>query len=87
MVKFCFPKFLSDLPDFCNSYVNLITNGLYLDSLPEDKHTSMLQMKALHSMLESIINYHNLSILHQQLPCKAKYVIHCLLMPAQMHLY
>ncbi|KAJ2826031.1 hypothetical protein FBU31_003550 [Coemansia sp. 'formosensis'] len=87
MVNFCSPKFLSKLANFRNSYVNPIRNGLYLDSLPTDKRTSMLRMKALQSLLESIVDCHDMNVLHSQLPCKAEYVISCPLMPAQMHLY
>ncbi|KAJ2634494.1 hypothetical protein GGF44_003521, partial [Coemansia sp. RSA 1694] len=87
MVEFCFPKFLGDLADFRNSYVNPIANGLYLDSSPEDKRTSTLRMKALHRILESVVDRRDMSILHQQLPRKAEYVIHCPLTPAQMRLY
>ncbi|KAJ2814866.1 hypothetical protein GGI24_006240, partial [Coemansia furcata] len=87
MVNICSPKFLSELADFCNSYINLIGNGLYLDSLPTDKHTRMLHMKALQSLLESIVDCHDMNILHSQLLHKAEYVITCLLMPAQMRLY
>ncbi|KAJ2833662.1 hypothetical protein FBU31_001876, partial [Coemansia sp. 'formosensis'] len=54
MVNFCSPKFLSELANFHNSYVNPIRNGLYLDSSLTDKCTSMLHMKALQSLLESI---------------------------------
>ncbi|KAJ2824647.1 hypothetical protein GGI24_003353 [Coemansia furcata] len=87
MVNFCSPKFLSELADFRNSYVNPIGNSLYLDSSPTDKHTSMLRMKALQSLLESIVDCRDMNVLHSQLPCKAEYVITCLLMPAQMRLY
>ncbi|KAJ2821955.1 hypothetical protein FBU31_004738 [Coemansia sp. 'formosensis'] len=87
MVNFCSPKFLGKLADFRNSYVNPIGNGLYLDSSPTDKRTSMLRMKALQSLLESIVDHRDMNVLHSQLPCKAKYVISCPLMPAQMRLY
>ncbi|KAJ2840359.1 hypothetical protein FBU31_000481 [Coemansia sp. 'formosensis'] len=87
MVNFCLPKFLSKLANFCNSYVNPIGNSLYLDSSLMDKHTSMLHMKALQSLLESIVDHHDMNVLHSQLLCKAEYVISCLLTLAQMHLY
>ncbi|KAJ2797267.1 hypothetical protein H4S07_005991, partial [Coemansia furcata] len=87
MVNFCSPKFLSELADFRNSYVNPIGNGLYLDSSPTDKRTSMLRMKALQSLLESIVDRRDMNVLHNQLPRKAKYVISCPLTPAQMRLY
>ncbi|KAJ2812063.1 hypothetical protein H4S07_001656, partial [Coemansia furcata] len=87
MVNFCSPKFLGELADFRNSYVNLIRNSLYLDSSPTDKHTSTLRMKALQSLLESIVDCRDMNVLHSQLLCKAEYVIACLLTPAQMHLY
>ncbi|KAJ2824853.1 hypothetical protein FBU31_003877 [Coemansia sp. 'formosensis'] len=87
MVNFCSPKFLGELADFRNSYINLIGNGLYLDSLPTDKCTSMLHMKALQSLLESIVDHRDMNVLHSQLPRKAEYVISCPLTPAQMHLY
>ncbi|KAJ2816861.1 hypothetical protein GGI24_005592, partial [Coemansia furcata] len=87
MVNFCSPKFLGELADFCNSYVNPIGNGLYLDSSPTDKRTSMLHMKVLQSLLESIVDHCDMNILHSQLQRKAEYVITCLLTPAQMRLY
>ncbi|KAJ2814485.1 hypothetical protein GGI24_006373, partial [Coemansia furcata] len=87
MVNFCSPKFLGELADFRNSYVNPIGNSLYLDSSPMDKHTSTLRMKVLQSLLESIVDHHDMNVLHSQLPRKAKYVIACPLMPAQMCLY
>ncbi|KAJ2829066.1 hypothetical protein GGI24_002231 [Coemansia furcata] len=82
MVNFCSPKFLSELADFCNSYINLIGNDLYLDLSLMDKHTSTLCMKVLQSLLESIVDHHDMNILHSQLPRKAKYVIACPLTPA-----
>ncbi|KAJ2826880.1 hypothetical protein GGI24_002793 [Coemansia furcata] len=87
MVNFCSPKFLGELADFRNSYVNPIGNGLYLDSSPTDKRTSMLCMKVLQSLLESIVDCCDMNVLHSQLPHKAEYVITCPLTPAQMHLY
>ncbi|KAJ2837839.1 hypothetical protein FBU31_001062 [Coemansia sp. 'formosensis'] len=87
MVNFCSPKFLGKLADFHNSYVNPIRNSLYLDSSLMDKHTSTLHMKALQSLLESIVDHRDMNVLHSQLPCKAEYVISCLLTPAQMRLY
>ncbi|KAJ2740541.1 hypothetical protein GGI20_005752, partial [Coemansia sp. BCRC 34301] len=87
MVEFCFPKFLGDLADFRNSYVNPIANGLYLDSSPSDKRMSTLRMKALHSILDGIVDRRDMSILHHQLPRKAEFIIYCPLTPAQMRLY
>ncbi|KAJ2734834.1 hypothetical protein IW152_002052 [Coemansia sp. BCRC 34962] len=87
MVNFCSPRFLGDLPGFRNSYVNPIENGLYLDSSPADKRTSTLRMKALHGLLEGIVDRQDMSVLHNQLPRKAEYVIACPLTPAQMRLY
>ncbi|KAJ2064655.1 hypothetical protein GGI17_000797 [Coemansia sp. S146] len=87
MVNFCSSKFLGDLPDFRNSYVHPIDNGLYLDSSPADKRMSTLRMKALHGLLEGIVDRRDMSVLHSQLPRKAEYVIACPLTPAQMHLY
>ncbi|KAJ2024743.1 hypothetical protein GGI06_000869, partial [Coemansia sp. S85] len=87
MVNFCSPRFLGDLPEFRNSYVNPIENGLYLDSSPADKRTGTLRMKALHGLLEGIVDRQDMSVLHNQLPRKAEYVIACPLTPAQMRLY
>ncbi|KAJ2883767.1 hypothetical protein H4R27_002537 [Coemansia aciculifera] len=87
MVNFCSSKFLGDLPDFRNNYVHPIDNGLYLDSSPADKRMSTLRMKALHGLLEGIVDRRDMSVLHSQLPRKAEYVIACPLTPAQMHLY
>ncbi|KAJ2825451.1 hypothetical protein GGI24_003156, partial [Coemansia furcata] len=87
MVNFCSPKFLGELADFRNSYVNPIGNSLYLDLSPMDKRTSTLRMKALQSLLESNVDHHDMNVLHSQLPRKAEYVIACPLTPAQMHLY
>ncbi|KAJ2823003.1 hypothetical protein FBU31_004421, partial [Coemansia sp. 'formosensis'] len=87
MVNFCSPKFLGELADFRNSYVNPIGNSLYLDSSPTDKRTSMLHMKALQSLLKSIVDHRDMNVLHSQLLRKAEYVISCPLTPAQMHLY
>ncbi|KAJ2353485.1 hypothetical protein GGH92_000626 [Coemansia sp. RSA 2673] len=87
MVNFCSSKFLGDLPDFRNSYVHPIDNGLYLDSSPADKRISTLRMKALHGLLEGIVDRRDMSVLHSQLPRKAEYVIACPLTPAQMCLY
>ncbi|KAJ2827420.1 hypothetical protein FBU31_003177 [Coemansia sp. 'formosensis'] len=87
MVNFCSSKFLGELANFRNSYVNPIGNGLYLDLSLTDKCTSTLRMKALQSLLESIADRRDMNVLHSQLPRKAEYVISCPLTPAQMRLY
>lgn len=87
MVDFVKPKLLGTYKEYCNRFVNPITNGQYHDSTPQDIKIMKKRSHVLHKLLRSTVQRYEVTELQKQIPKKLDYVIFIKTHPLQATLY
>ncbi|KAJ1526822.1 hypothetical protein ONE63_008390 [Megalurothrips usitatus] len=87
MVQFVKPNLLGTKKEFCNRFVNPITNGQFEDSTAHDVKRMKRRAHVLHKTLEGSVQRFDYSVLTPFLPAKEEYVISVRLSNLQEKMY
>ncbi|XP_033127122.1 transcriptional regulator ATRX-like [Anneissia japonica] len=87
MVDFVKPSLLGTKKEFCNRFVNPITNGQSSDASRHDVRVMKRRAHVLHDMLSGCVQRRDYSALTNYLPPKYEYVISVRLSKIQIELY
>ncbi|XP_059622920.1 transcriptional regulator ATRX homolog [Phlebotomus argentipes] len=87
MVQFVKPNLLGKYTEYCNRFVNPITNGQYIDSTDRDIQVMKRRSHVLHKMLDGCVQRRDYSVLAPFLPPKHEYVVFIRLTELQIKLY
>ena len=86
-MDFVKPGLLGTPNEFCNRFVNPITNGQYCNSTSEDVRLMKERAYVLHTLLGSSVQRLDYSVIKPYLPAKHEYVIKKRLTSLQKQLY
>lgn len=87
MVQFVKPNLLGKYNEYCNRFVNPITNGQYTDSTLLDIHKMKRRSHILHKLLDACVQRRDYSVLTPFLPPKNEFVVYVRLTKIQCELY
>lgn len=87
MVGFVKPNLLGTYAEYCNRFVNPITNGQYDDSTQRDIQIMKKRSHVLHKLLRTTVQRFEATELNKYLPRKLDYVIFIRPHPVQAELY
>lgn len=87
MVQFVKPNLLGKYKEYCNRFVNPITNGQYTDSTPEDIQMMKRRSHILHNLLDGCVQRRDYAVLAPFLPPKNEFVVYVRLTKIQCELY
>jgi SNF2 family DNA or RNA helicase len=87
MMDWIHPGFLGSLRGFTMNYITPIKDGLYRDSLAEERKFSQKRLLALKTLLDGKLLRRDLSVIEADLPKKTEFIVHVPLSPLQRQLY
>lgn len=87
MLQFVKPNLLGTRKEFCNRFVNPITNGQHSDSTSKDVQVMKKRAHVLHDLLGGCVQRRDYSALVSFLPPKHEYIIAVRLSSIQVYNY
>lgn len=87
MVDFVRPNYLGSKMEFNNMFNRPITNGMCIDSTPEDRKLMYMRSHVLLSRLKGFVQRRSHKVLRDQLPEKTEYVMFLKMSTPQQNFY